>query len=285
MENKLSILCPIHNAKQFLPAFLNSLKVQTFSNFILIIIDDGSIDGSYDIIKEYYSSAIILKGDGNYWWTKSVNEGIKYTLNNTDCKYILLLNVDLTLEKYYLENMMKIINDSSEMILGSAVYDINTRKKFDLGWRINWLTASAKNNACIIFDDNTTLLELSVVSGRGMLIPRKIIENIGLLDEKRFPQYYADVAYSVKVKNKGFKIFCNNKAILYSHTNSTGITYFTQKISLKSSWKYFTSIKSPGKLTIRWKGALQIVPKKYLISFLVFDTLRIIGRYLKVFIK
>ena len=59
------------------------------------------------------------------------------------------------------------------------------------------------------------------------------------------------------------------------------MTILKSENSVKNFWAYLTSIKSPGKLTIRWKGALQITPKKYLFNFIIFDTLRIILRYFK----
>lgn len=275
----LHLIVPIHNASEYLPAFLDSLKAQSYQGFQLVVVDDGSTDGSSSIVHDHFPEARILHGDGNFWWTKSINTGIRFSLNDAECRYVLLLNVDMVADSQYLETMIAANGESEDMILGSAIYDIAKQTKYDLGWKINWLTAGAVNNASMSHDDSRVLLEVDVVSGRGMLVPRRIIENIGFFDEARFPQYYADVAYSVKALKKGYHIYCNQKGILFSHTEATGITHFTERISLRNIWGYLTSVKSPGKLTMRWKGAIQIVPRRYLINFLFFDTVRVFIRY------
>jgi len=51
MEKRIYILLPVHNRKEITEKFINCLNRQTFNNYQLVLIDDGCIDGTVDMIK------------------------------------------------------------------------------------------------------------------------------------------------------------------------------------------------------------------------------------------
>ena len=76
MSNPLiSVLLPVYNEEKYLSESINSILNQTYRNFELIIIDDGSTDKSIDIINSYDDSRIILiKNEKNLHIAKSLNK-------------------------------------------------------------------------------------------------------------------------------------------------------------------------------------------------------------------
>ena len=70
------IVIPIYNRKELTLACLASFAKQTYSEYELVIVDDGSTDGSQEAIKKIYPEATVIQGNGNWWWAKSVNEGV-----------------------------------------------------------------------------------------------------------------------------------------------------------------------------------------------------------------
>ena len=101
----LFILIPVHNRKKFTHQCLLSLYKQTNKNFIVIVIDDGSTDGTEKMLTSEFPNVELLKGDGNLWWTKATNLGVKYALSQ-NAKYILILNDDTELSEDYIEKML-----------------------------------------------------------------------------------------------------------------------------------------------------------------------------------
>jgi len=276
----LFIVVPIHNAEKYLPDFLATLKKQTYQQYELVIFDDGSEDDSVNIIMELFPRTHILRGDGTCWWSTSVNEGIRFALNN-NCELVLTLNVDLVLHKDYLRNMIIVMNNRKNLILGSAVYDIETRLICDIGANYNWKTAKLSKNIFKLQNDLSDLKRTNVLGGRGLLIPRNAFELIGLFDQVKLPQYAADYVFTAKANQNGFELYCNTKAIIYSYIKNTGISSFIKRLSFANFYKYLTHIKSPGNLKVRWYAARQMVPRKYFIQFIILDLLRVIGGYFK----
>ncbi|HSH67481.1 MAG TPA: glycosyltransferase family 2 protein, partial [Bacteroidia bacterium] len=94
---KLGVIIPTFNRQSYLQVLLKQLLSQdknTTFQIIPIVIVDGSNDGTYEMLDTYFPQVDVIKGTGKWWWTKSVNEGIKYAFSQHQAEYILLLNDD-----------------------------------------------------------------------------------------------------------------------------------------------------------------------------------------------
>lgn len=112
MNNKeviVSIIMPIFNASRFLNEAIESVLNQTFQNYELILIDDGSTDNSYQICD------IFAKKDNRIKIIRKKNSGVSdtrnYGLKVALGKYICFLDADDILSPLFLESMLKNIDD------------------------------------------------------------------------------------------------------------------------------------------------------------------------------
>ena len=99
------IIIPVHNRKEYTKNCLLSLRKQTEKNFKTVIIDDGSTDGTAEMLAKEFPEVHVIKGDGNLWWAAATNLGVKYALKN-DADFILTLNNDTIASENYLEKMV-----------------------------------------------------------------------------------------------------------------------------------------------------------------------------------
>ena len=70
MDNKVYILLPVHNRKNFTLKFVSLLMLQDHKNYTLLLIDDGSTDGTDVAVLNELPQSIVLKGNGNLSVTK-----------------------------------------------------------------------------------------------------------------------------------------------------------------------------------------------------------------------
>jgi len=89
----LYIIIPIFNRIEYTKGCLLSLYKQTYKNFKIVVINDGSTDGSGKVLERDFPSVHVINGDGNLWWTAATNLGVKFALKN-GADYILTLNND-----------------------------------------------------------------------------------------------------------------------------------------------------------------------------------------------
>ena len=75
MNPKISIILPVHNRFKTTENFIRHLLKQDYDNYHLILIDDGSTDGTSEMVLSLMPAAKIIKGDGSLWWGGALQEG------------------------------------------------------------------------------------------------------------------------------------------------------------------------------------------------------------------
>ena len=109
MMNKYSFIVPVYNTEKYLNKCLDSILNQTYKNFEVIIINDGSPDNSINIIKDYQAryNNIIVIDEENGGLSVARNNGIKAATGN----YLIFVDSDDYVELDLLENIEKEIED------------------------------------------------------------------------------------------------------------------------------------------------------------------------------
>ena len=254
------IVVPVFNRAKITLEFLALLKKQQFREFKAVVVDDGSTDSTSELIREQYPETHIISGDGNWWWTKSVNEGIKFALDQVDCTHVLLMNDDTFFEEDYLSRLWQAQSEVPGCIVGSLnlTFEEPHRVFFSGIKRFRLFT----NKGCryhepltIIDRSKLTGLHASVaLPGRGVLIPIDIVRKYGLYDEARLPQYGADFSYITKLHRK-YQVdsYISWDAQVFGYTELTGEGSSFTGESLSTFLRSFIKPKSRQYLPDKWE--------------------------------
>lgn len=119
---KVSIIVPIYKVELYIKRCIDSLLRQTYKNFELILVDDGSPDNSGKICDEYaekdFRIHVIHKENGGL--SDARNRGIEWALNNSDSEWIVLVDSDDWVHYRYLEFLLDAVEYSG---CGMAICD------------------------------------------------------------------------------------------------------------------------------------------------------------------
>jgi GT2 family glycosyltransferase len=279
------IIIPIHNRKGMLKTCLECLQKQDMQDFSIIVVDDGSTDGTDQMVQREFPNVILLVGDGNLWWAGSINMGIRHALNICHPEdYILTLNDDLIVLPDYLGKILNAAKLNPSTIIGSVETTIDHPNIIKSGGtKINWLTAKVKilNTEKKLDDfDKGYLVEVSELTGRGTLFPSEVFRKVGLYDDIHIKQC-ADTELPIKASFKfGYKLLvCYDANVISYPANRSDINskdYYT----LSDATEFFFSIKSHFNLINRYWIARSIAPGKFWFArYLLLSIFRIIGRF------
>lgn len=251
MKAKINIIIPVHNRKEHTKKCLESLAVQTYEHKEIIVVDDGSSDGTYEMIAENFPFVKILRGDGNLWWTGAVNLGLSEILNNSNNgEYVLLLNNDLIFKPDYLDKLISHAKRNPNSILGSVVCLVGSDSKiYDGGNTVNWWTAKIHklNSERRIEEFSQDHSErVSYLTGRGVLFPTKVFKVIGIYNKEKFP-HYGDVELTRRANKKGYELKIYYDCVVYTYTDSQPDT-----ITIKDIPWVLSNIKSKRNLKLRF---------------------------------
>lgn len=124
---KISVIVPVYNTEKYLPRCIDSILAQTFTDFELLLINDGSTDSSGTICDEYakkYSRIrVIHKQNGGV--ISARKEGVYYATGN----YIYFIDSDDTIELDAIESIAKEINENTDIILSENRENLVLNKK------------------------------------------------------------------------------------------------------------------------------------------------------------
>ena len=273
----ICIVIPVHNRIDFTVGCIKSLEKQTVKGFEIVVVDNGSTDGTSDVISTSFSDVTLLKGHDNLWWSGAVNLGIKYALKK-GFEHIVLLNNDTEVMPDYIEKMIYWAERKPTALFSSMVYDITTGEPFFVGSRRDW--RHGKDEALIKKipkEEFHGLIDVTHLPGRGLWIPAIVFNKIGLFDAKNFPQKAADSDFTIHANRRGFPLFCNCDAKLYGYTEEVTGADYTKKFSFKNYYKHLTAIDGGANIIVMWRYIMKNCPRRYRFKYM---TKRIIGAFI-----
>ena len=283
-EVTVHVIIPVHNRLDFTRACLASLREQSWRDFSLTVVDDGSTDGTHAALAEGFPEVSLLWGDGDLWWTGAMNRALERVLPRAGHgDHILALNNDTALPPDYLDTMLDLSRRHPHALIGSVAVSWDDHERIvDGGARIDWRTTRSVSPAQGLTWSQAVehlgeAVPVSVLSGRGTLIPVEAFRRVGLYDQKRLPHYGADWEFSRRAQRAGFELLMCYRARVFSHEGATGLRPSTQTLSRRQFMRAYVDVRSPNNLRARWNVARTCAEPMAFPAFLGIDLVRTVG--------
>ena len=196
----VSIIIPSFNTKEVTLRCIRSVVENTSIPYEIIVIDNGSTDGS---VKEIIGVRLI-KNSKNLGFAKAVNQGMKVACG----EYVLLLNSDVFTKKGSIEKMIEFAQKTSDcgVVGGKLIFATGETQKSVMTFPTLWQTVSkywlGKKDSAL----SQSTVAVDAVVGAAFLITPKAKKTVGLLDERYF-MYFEDLDYCRRVKKAGLATY------------------------------------------------------------------------------
>lgn len=193
------IIIPVHNRKQTTLACLEHLqKCGELKRYYVVVIDDGSTDGTAEAIHTIYPEVIVLPGNGDLWWTGAIAMGMQYAYDR-GAEYFIWLNDDCLPDYDTLPKLIDYVKNNPNNIAAPTCYQQEDNllvKKYN----------GAKGHKGIAADYGE-IIEVDSLSGWCVAISTAVVRKIGVPDANKFPHYCGDDMYILKASRSGFKAY------------------------------------------------------------------------------
>jgi len=178
-----------------------------YSNYVVVIVDNGSGDDSVSRISTAFPNVPILQNDKNLGYSKGNNIGIRYALKN-GAQYIVLLNNDAFVKKDTFTHLVAAAN--------SKVGAVGCKIPFFEDTNRLWAAGAGFPPGQYPLDDGSfnNPGEIDYVVGCCMLMNRLALEQVGLLDPKFFI-YHDERDWCYRARDSGYKILYAPEAVVY----------------------------------------------------------------------
>lgn len=207
---KVAVIILNWNGGELTARCVQSLEDSDYTECHILVIDNGSTDGSPEALRREFPNITIIRNEDNLGFAGGSNQGIEWALQN-GFDYFLLLNNDTIAAPDMISNMVAAAGQQNDTaVLSPKIFfaDAPDRLWFALGIGSLW-TGIFSNPAYNSPDDGYDApQEMDWMVGCCVLIPRKIAESVGGFDE-RFFAYCEDVDWSLRCRKAGFRlVFC-----------------------------------------------------------------------------
>jgi len=198
---------------------VESLCRLTYPNVRLLVVDNGSTDGSPGAIAKHFPQVEQIVNPANLGFARGFNVGLRRALE-VNAEFAFILNNDTYVAPDMLGALVKASEPTDVGIAAPAIYYASDPKRI-------WSTGGGHNPLTLemtgdhgrrepIFD----VTERDFVVGCGMLIKRAVLERVGLFDE-RFFMYYEDSDYCLRARRHSFRLVCVPQARMWHKVASS----------------------------------------------------------------
>lgn len=247
MSNKkalVSVIVPNLNGKAFLGDCLTSLERQTFKDFEVILVDNGSTDGSLEYARGMFPWLDkIIENPSNLGFAKACNQGIEVSCGD----YIALLNNDTEAHPSWLSELVSVADQSPEAgMFACKTLFYDARDTIDTAGHLIYPDGLNRGRGRLEpdrgqYDDKT---DVFFPSGCAALYRRAMLDEIGLFDEHHFA-YGDDIDIGIRGRLAGWKcVFVPNSLVFHRYSMTTGSyspakVYLVERNRIWIVWKYF----------------------------------------------
>jgi len=213
----LSIVIPTWNNKSVLAECLASIDAaEPGIGFQVIVVDNGSEDGTEIFLGEKFPEALIIRNEENLGFARACNQGIRIA----EGRYILLLNNDTLMKQGTLERLVafmdaepaaglaapRLMNPDGSLQQSACMAFMNLRHAFFGGYALPFPLGKLVRPMAMPEADYDRTQEAAWVTGACMIVRKAILDDVGLLDENIF-MYIEDMEWCYRFHGRGWKIF------------------------------------------------------------------------------
>ena len=237
---KTTIIIPNYNGLAFMEPCFESLEKQTMKDFKILVVDNGSTDGSVEWLKEHEIPSIFLPE--NTGFSGAVNVGIKAA----DTPYVILLNNDTKVAPHYVEALERAMDRSEKIFsVSSKMIQMYHPDLMDdagdmysvLGWAFQRGVGRPEKlykRSCRVF----------TACAGAAIYRREVFETIGYFDEMHFA-YLEDIDVGYRAKLYGYdNVFCPEAVVYHVGSGTSGSKYNSFKVKLAARNNVYLNYKN-----------------------------------------
>ncbi len=213
----IHVLLPVHDRRAITEQFVRCLLDQTDQDFHLVLVDDGSSDGTTEAVLELLPTTTVIRGDGSWWWAGSLQQAYRWLegrdLDPSDL--VLIANDDTRFDADFLAAGRAALVGRPRSLLLAQLFDGESGEFIELGVHVNWRRlrlVGAKEPE-----------RVNCFSTRGLFMAATDFLELGGFHPRLLPHYMSDYEFTIRAHHRGYALISDPGVRLWLDRTTTGI--------------------------------------------------------------
>lgn len=240
LQPNVYILIPVHNRKPITLKCLSTLQQDgDLERYHVVVIDDGSTDGTAEAIHEQFPGVEVLTGGGDLWWTGAMRLGMEYAIAQ-GAEFLIWLNDDCQLVPSVIAGLVSHCQTHPGAIAGAQGYELDHPTRLAFGGKTKTWKGFRFIQAL-----QDTVVPCDLLSGNLVCLPREVVTAIGYPDPQRTPHYGGDSLYLIRAAQRGFQLWVDNRFPVFNHPGEPRLYPSDWLLAEGSAWRIWQLVFVP----------------------------------------
>ena len=207
---RLGVVILNWNGRHHLLACLQSLVNCRPESDLIVVVDNGSVDGSAEAVEASFPEVVVIRNEQNLGFAQANNMGSRVAVER-GCDWVLILNNDTIVDREALGLLMSATAAPNVGVINPLIVDMDNRIWFSGGTFKRWAGSISHSHDPV--DRDGGLLDITTATGCAMLVAARTVLELGPFDERYFI-YFEDSDLSATLRRRGKRIVLQPAAVV-----------------------------------------------------------------------
>jgi GT2 family glycosyltransferase len=215
-DGTIYVLLPVHNRRPVTEKFIGCLQRQTDRAYHLVLVDDGSRDGTAEMARASGVPLSVISGQGDWWWAGSLQQAYHWlhARPRNGGELVLIMNDDTQFEPDFLAAGRAALAAAPQSLLLAQAYSAHTGEFLDAGVQADWNRLQ--------FPPARDPAQADCFSTRGLFLRLADFLQLGGFHPRLLPHYASDFEFTMRARRRGFHLRSDASVRLRADTSTTG---------------------------------------------------------------
>ena len=218
MSDPVYILLPVHNRRAITVRMAHALRGQTGPSLQLVLVDDGSTDGTADAVRAVLPDTVVIRGDGDWWWAGCLHHACAWLAAKGVAAdtVVCFLNDDVDIAPDFVALAVAELAAHPDTLLLARQRDAVNKSETPGGggvradlWRLR-------------FSPEANPAAVNCLPTRGLFLRWGDVGRTGGFHPQLLSHYFSDYEFTLRAHRRGLRLRVAEKAGLFFHSDQTG---------------------------------------------------------------